>query len=876
MASLLPNALSRTLPNGFRLVFVEEHSNPVLCLQLYVKTGSIYENRSQRGYSHFLEHLVFKSTTDFPDNSISRQVTALGGMLNAYTDYDTTCFYLLLPSENLLSGLHILSELAINASFNETDVEIEKGIILEEIKQYRNDPETDHIEWIQRSHFKQSPLKYPVLGSESAVMAASETKLKRFMADAYCPQNSYLVVCGDFQHAELTQAADQFFGNWSATSMPRNIIEDREPELPLGKYWFRKRQESEYLLSFILPELCEGHPLADALLVAMRYFAIGKSSRLYKRLVEESRLCSSVKVSSLTGLLSGVSVVMCTPLHKKHLPAIIKGFAEEFNALLSYGIPQTETNLVKKDIIHSWRFSFEGMENLANLVAVEESLGNLDRLHQYGDEIQSLSYSLIRQAIETYWKAEYLELFCEGETAIREIRPLWESVKQIELKKWPAVEIEVSPQSQNEDKAWPAKPACVSSDIREYAENYYHLVLANGMKVLYRWLPESSVSGFSLSTDISQICEDKLQAGSNYFASSLMLYATGLHSHKDLMKMGREHGFNIRVVHHLDSTAFRGKCLAGSLDKALALLAEILGQPRFDNEHLKLLKESALDSIRRDNAYPVSYAYQQWFRMLVGKNTNLYRSTGDPREIRRISARKLETWYEKWNLGRNFSLAIVSSQNPQEIAAWCESLFNFGTNSAVLTPEPFLEALPSTLVTQHRRTDQAIIHLGGFACPAINRDENAAFYILSQILGGDISSRFYDILREKHGLAYQTGFDFSSINQLGFWNAYAFCDKTNHNRCLDLMQEILDELRNNEISQEELHAAQNYLIGMNRFDLESASYSAASMSNLSALGYEPEYYLNRESRIKAVDTRILKSLARKYLNPENRYIHVLV
>jgi len=876
MACLLPNVLSRTLPNGFRLVFVEEHSNPVLCLQLYIKTGSIYESRSQRGYSHFLEHLVFKSTTDFPDNNISRQVTELGGMLNAYTDYDTTCFYLLLPSENLVSGLHILSQLALHSSFSEADVEIEKGIILEEIKQYRNDPETDHIEWIQRSHFKLSPLKFPVLGSESAVHAATETKLKRYMAEAYYPQNSYLVVCGDFHNAQLDEAVGQFFGSWATTDVTRKAQENIEPELPEGRYWFRMRPEGEYLLSFVLPELCEGHPLADALLVAMRYFAIGKASRLFKRLVEENRLCSSVKVSSLTGLLSGVSVVMCTPLHKKYIPVIIKGFTEEFHNLLTHGIPQTEIDLVKKDIIHSWRFSFEGMENLANLVAVEESLGNLDRLQQYGDEIQSLSSSLIRQAIETYWKAEYLEIFCEGETPLRGIRPLWESIKHIEPGAWPDLESEIDIQTAIVNTIVPVKPIMALSNVRQYAENYYQMVLANGMKVLYRWLPESSVSGFSLSTNISQLSEDKFQAGHNFFASSLMLYATGLHSHAELMKLGREHGFNIRVVHHLDTTAWRGKCLAGSLDKALALLAEIIGKPRFDLEHLKLLKESALDSIRRDNAYPVSFAYQQWFRMLVGQNTNLYRSSGNPLDIRKINIKKLESWYEKWNLGRNFSLAIVSSQDPQEVADWCESLFNFSTNTAILTSEPFFEASPSALTIQHKRTDQAIIHLGGFACPAVNRDENAAFYILSQIMGGDISSRFYDILREKHGLAYQTGFDYSSINQLGFWNAYAFCDKANHSRCLILMQEILDELRDREVSQEELQAAQNYLIGMNRFDLESASYCAASMSNLSTLGYEPEYYLNRESRIRAVDASILKSLAQKYLNPENRYIHVLV
>jgi zinc protease len=397
------------------------------------------------------------------------------------------------------------------------------------------------------------------------------------------------------------------------------------------------------------------------------------------------------------------------------------------------------------------------------------------------------------------------------------------------------------------------------------------------MQVLFKQLVAKSVSGFSLSSHISQLCETPEQRGINFFTSTLLLYGTEQHTHEQLMRISREHGFNIRVIHHLDSTTYRGKCQPANLEIALSTLAEIIYRPRFDKSHLSLLLAAALDGIRRDNDYPVSYAYQKWFKMLVGDKSNLYRSTGNPADIRSIRINDVSAWHERWNSSRDFCLGIVGSHTPTEVAELCERLFgNKQASTSLFLHQPRYQSVDKKSIRQHRETDQAIIHLGGFATPADNRAENAAFHVLSHILGGDISSRFFDILREQYGFAYQTGFDFSSISELGFWNAYAFCDPKDYRKCTSLMQDILADTHQQGITEEELLSAKKYLIGMNRFDYESVSYTASSMSTLAALGYEPQFYLNREERLKAVDLDIINHIATKWLSPENQYLHILV
>ncbi len=206
----MPQPVSKILTNGLEVISVQDSSNAVLCLQLYIRTGSVQENKNQRGYSHFIEHLSFKSTLDFPSNGISRYASGLGGMLNAFTDFDCTCYYLMLPSEKLKEGLHILAELAFKSTFSKEDVETEKDIILEEIKQYQNDPETDFLDYIQSTYYQKSPLKYPILGNPDSVSQADFAALSRFYRQRYLPENSFLVICGDFCDEELSCYLDKY------------------------------------------------------------------------------------------------------------------------------------------------------------------------------------------------------------------------------------------------------------------------------------------------------------------------------------------------------------------------------------------------------------------------------------------------------------------------------------------------------------------------------------------------------------------------------------------------------------------------------------------------------------------------------------------
>ncbi len=855
------------MPNGLKYILQADASNPVLCLQLYIRVGSAWETDREAGYSHFMEHLAFKSTRDFVYNQITEFVTGLGGSINAYTDFDCTCYYLLLPSEYLAEGLKVLSELAMHPSFTREDVAMEKDIIIEEMEQNKNDPEADFLDFIQTAAFQRNPLRLPVMGTAASVKKARLVDLRAFHRKYYQPANSFLVIVGDLDREDSRLALSEYFGSWQdnvplAKTYAGNFDEPEAPNQPL--IWRKHKQE---FLAYILPELCDTHPHSDPLLIAMRYLAVGRSSRLFKRLVEEEKLASSVKVSSYSGVMSGVSAIVISPLNKTPAHKIQAIFQQEYQALLDGDIDPGEIALVKQDIINSWRYGFNGVENLAGMLGAEEFISGYETLYTYDQQILPLGLEDVLAAVRKYWLPTHLQIIHQAPRKM----DLALSVPLLKPAKKPKPIPDLS-SVVTIPVGRAAKPR-----MDQCCDDVFTATLPNGLKILYRWQPQRLISGFALSTDVCQLSETPMQRGLNFLCSAAMLHSTQNRTYAEMLKTSREQGISLNVEPHPDTTVFRGKCFHAALPPALSILADIFWHPAFDPNHIRLLKSTSIDLLRRDNQNPSSLAWLRWFRLLFGPNSPYGRYSGNIGDLARHNRDAISAWHQSRYRPDSFSLAIVSSEDPRKVLDLVSSLFAGGDPSEPLVQSepPAPRPSPVHQRTQKLNSGQAIIHLGGFAAPAKDRTATTAWHILAQIIGGDMDSRLFNLIREKYGFAYQTGMEYSSTNEVGYWFAYSYCDPDDRKPCLKLMREILATVRAEGVSAQELRHAQNYLCGMNRFDAESAALQAVLLSSLSALGYEPEFYLMREQRVRAIDLDTINQVARQWLHPENQWAHIL-
>ena len=864
--SQLRRATAGFLSNRFKYILHQDASNPVLCLQLFIRMGSCWEAPDEGGYSHFLEHLVFKSTRHFGYNEISSHISDLGGTLNAYTDFDCTCYYLLLPSEYLNEGLKVLAELAIHPTFGSEDVKLEKDIIIEEMEQTKNDPEMDFLSFIQDSAFQNSPLRRPVLGTKSSLSKAGLKELRAFHSAYYRPQNSFLVVGGDFDPKTSAAAIDKIFGHWEPGSNPPVLPSHSESlETPAkARLW---RKNSQEYLAWILPELADAHPDSDALMLAQRWLAVGPASRLYKRIVECEKLVSSVKVSSFSGMLDGVSSIVASPLRPKLQNRLLTAFNEELQSLLAGNIDPGELELIKRDVINTWLFGFDGVENLAGMIGAEEFIDGFEKLYDYEEQIMPLGVDDVVRAARKYWTPDRLQI-------------IHQSPQKADLTPAPAnrkTSNKKTTQTELPDEIAIPSPTHFIKP-KAHTDELYTTTFDNGLKFIYRRQPERPVCGVALATEISQLWESPARRGINYLCSGGMMHSTRLHSHTQLLKTSRQHGISLNVEPQPDCTIFRGKCFHSSLPTALAILAEIFQLPAFETSHINLLKHSTVDMLRRDKQNPVSQAFNRWFKTLLGAGSLYTGFPGGISSLLKLKPQEVMDWHQTYYQPNRFTLCVVAPLPPDEVASLAAALF--GTRKSQPSPENNEVPPPIPSPVKHRihklGSGQAIIHLGGFATPAKDKEETTAFHVLSQILGGDMDSRLFNLVREKYGYAYQTGLEYNSTKELGWWYAYSFSDPDDAQACLKLTREVIAEVCAHGVEESELLRAQNYLCGMNRFEAESPSLQALMLSSLGALGYDPDYFLRREQRIRAVTLEEIGQVAEKWLQNSNQWSHILL
>ena len=190
---------------------------------IFVASGSRHEPPKDAGISHFIEHMLFKGTAKRRAIDITRAIEGRGGNFNAYTGEESTCFFAHMPSEYLREAIDILGDMYLNASFPEDEFEREKNVVAEEIKMYKDDPDSVADENLQMALFPLNALGSPVAGSEETVSRMTRERLHEYMQTHYLASNTVLALAGDFDPEEAKTLLEKTFSPLKARSNRRKV-----------------------------------------------------------------------------------------------------------------------------------------------------------------------------------------------------------------------------------------------------------------------------------------------------------------------------------------------------------------------------------------------------------------------------------------------------------------------------------------------------------------------------------------------------------------------------------------------------------------------------------------------------------------------------
>ena len=279
------------LGNGLRVVTEYIPHFPSVSVGLWIGAGSMYETKEENGLSHFVEHMLFKSTENRTTREIAVEMDALGGQVNAFTSKECTCYYAKVIAEHLPRAMDLLSDLLLHAKMEEEDFEKERGVILEEIAMCEDTPEDLVYDLLAEAYFGDHPLSRPILGTHDQIASVSREALMAYRLKHYRPDNTVLAIAGQFDMEQFRALAEKCLGAWRAdgeTAVPAPAAQCESRILT------KKKDIEQVHICLAYPGVGQDDEDLYALTVMNNLFGGGMSSRLFQRIREEMGAVYSV------------------------------------------------------------------------------------------------------------------------------------------------------------------------------------------------------------------------------------------------------------------------------------------------------------------------------------------------------------------------------------------------------------------------------------------------------------------------------------------------------------------------------------------------------------------------------------------------------
>ncbi len=331
------------LPNGLHVILHENHAAPVVATYVLYHVGSKDERSDRTGFAHFFEHLMFEGSDNIPRAKIDKLISGAGGILNASTSFDRTDYFFSLPSNQLKLALWIESERMMHNRIDETGVETQRKVVKEERRmRYDNQPYGSLYEKLCGLVFKDTPYSWTPIGSVQYIDQAKIEEFREFWKQYYLPNNATLAIAGDINIEETKKlVADYFGGIAKGTPPPRPTVKVTPPKGP--QILDVKEDKTPLPASLHAWHACTmNDPDSYALDLLANVMASGRSSRLYRRLVDKEQVALNAEAFPMLFEKSGVLGVFATGQRGVTLEQLDKLITEEVEKVKSEGVSEEE------------------------------------------------------------------------------------------------------------------------------------------------------------------------------------------------------------------------------------------------------------------------------------------------------------------------------------------------------------------------------------------------------------------------------------------------------------------------------------------------------------------------------------------------------
>jgi len=871
-----------TLPNGLNVIFHVDRSDPVVAVNLTAHVGSAREKPGKTGFAHLFEHLLFLDSENLGKGGLDRLSTRIGGSgANGSTNRDRTDYLQTVPKDALEKMLWAEADKLgwfINTVTEEV-VATEKQVVKNEKRQsYDNEP-YGHTQYVidKAACPADHPYNWQVIGSLEDLENARLEDVKEFYRQWYVPNNVTLVVAGDFDTAQARKWVEKYFSEIKRGEEIKPL-----PKRPCTiKQTARLYHEDNFAR---LPELTYAwttveayHPDSYPLVILANYLSKGKKAPLYQVLVEEKKLAPAARMGNFSAELAGQMQLSVRAFADKDLDDVAKGVDEAFARFEKEGISEKDLNRIKAGQETAFYNSLSSVlgksAELAegNIIAgdpgvIEKDIARTmavttaDVMRVYNTYIKGKNFvatsfvpkGKINLALEGSKKADVVEekIVAEAEeapadTGKREFQRTPSSFdRTVEPPYGPAPEVKIP-------AVWEGK-------------------LSNGMRVYGIQNDEVPLVQFEIVIDGGQLLEDINKVGVANLMARMLTQGTLRKTPQELEEAIQQLGATINVSAGTEEITVSVNTLAKNYDATLALVEEILLEPRWDAKEFDLVKQSTISSIRQQEANPGAIAQNRYSELIYGKdNIRSKNILGTIDSVDAITLDDLKAFYAKSVSPSVARMHVVGAVDKNKVSGSLKNLNARWKAKPVQIPSYPTPAAPakSTLYFYDVPDAKQTVVLFGYPALAATDKDYYPATVMNYILGGGgFASRLTLQLREAKGYTYGIRSGFFGSTTPG---PFTISSSVRTNVTLESAQLIKEILENygKTYTEQDLETTRSAMTKSQARAFETAGAKLGMLNNISKYGWKPTYIKDREQIVKNMTVEQVRSLSEKYLRP---------
>ncbi|MDD5156895.1 pitrilysin family protein [Sulfurimonas sp.] len=404
MASSLPKYETKTLENGLQIVVIPLQNNTnVISTDIFYKVGSRNEVMGKTGIAHMLEHMNFKSTKNLSAGEFDKEVKSMGGVNNASTSFDYTHYYIKSSSDNLGKSLKLYAELMQNLNLKDKEFQPERNVVAEE-RRWRT--ENSPLGYLYFAMFNNAytyhPYHWTPIGFMNDIQTWTLKDIKDFHKTYYQPNNAVLMITGDVKPKDVFKKAEKEFGGIkNRVKIPEVKFIEPEQNGPKRAIIYKESEVEMLAMTFHIPNFKSKDQVT--LSVISEILFSGKSSRLYKELIDKKRLVNSIYAYNMQNIDPGLFIFLASCNPDVKVEDVEKEIIAQIELIKNENVELSEIEKVKINTKSDFIYSLEGSTSVAELFGSYLVRGDLTPLLTYEDAIEKITVKDVKEAANKYF-----------------------------------------------------------------------------------------------------------------------------------------------------------------------------------------------------------------------------------------------------------------------------------------------------------------------------------------------------------------------------------------------------------------------------------------------------------------------------------------